>query len=120
MDQRKQKRIFHVNILRKRHNSVAESFLTEEVLEDDDGIDLVAWRDGNDDGEPQLGEHLSSARKAEMRGILQQFSKVLCNEPGRTTIGEHTIDTADALPPYRLLHAYRDTVQEELREGRDY
>ena len=53
-DQRKQKRIFHVNMLRKWHNPVAVLFLAEEVLEN-----IVAWRDGNNDGEPQLGGQLS-------------------------------------------------------------
>ena len=49
-----------------------------------------------------------------------KFSEVLSSQPGRTTVTEHRIDTAKVapvrLPPYRLPLAYRDTVQEELRQ----
>ena len=52
--------------------------------------------------------------------MLQRFPDVLRSEPGRTTIIEHTINVGAAspikLPPYRLPHAYQDTVKEELKE----
>ena len=64
--------------------------------------------------------HLSPAQTAELHGVLREFSEVLRSQSGRTTVTEHRIDTANVapvrLPPYRLPHAYRDTVQEELRQ----
>ena len=45
---------------------------------------------------------------------------MLCSTPGRTNVTEHWVDTGEAkpvrLPPYRLPHAYRDTVREELKQ----
>ena len=46
---------------------------------------------------------------------LSDFGDVLTNEPGRMTITEHNIDTGDA-NPYRLPHAYRDTVCRDLQD----
>ena len=52
--------------------------------------------------------------------MLKEFNDVLRNEPGRTALVEHHIATGTAtpirLPPYHLLHAYRESVQKELRE----
>ena len=49
------------------------------------------------------------------------FSRdVFSNKPGRTDILQHHIETRESrpvrLPPYRLPHAYRDTVEKELKE----
>ena len=42
------------------------------------------------------------------------------NQPGPTDVAEHTVDTGTArpvkLPPYRLPHAHRETVQREIDE----
>ena len=116
-DRRKQKRVFHVNMLRKWHPPTAVSFMAEEVLEDVD--DVVTWKE-DDDGTPQIGSQLSPAQTRDVEKILQEFSEVLCSKPGRTTVTEHQRDTGQAspvrLPPYRLPHAYKQTVREELKE----
>ena len=45
---------------------------------------------------------------------------MLKNEPGRTTIAEHSLETGSAVPihqpPCRLPHAYREIVQKELEQ----
>ena len=86
----------------------------------DDVDDVVLWRDEECDEAQQLGTHLSPAQTAEMHGVLREFSEVFSSQPGHTTVTEHQIDTAKVapvrLPPYRLPHAYRNTVQEELRQ----
>ena len=116
-DRRKQKRVFHVNMLRKWHPPTAVSFMAEEVRKDVD--DVVTWKE-DDDGTPQIGSQLSPAQTRDVEKILQEFSEVLCSKPGRTTVTEHQIDTGQAspvrLPPYRLPHAYKQTVREELKE----
>lgn len=52
--------------------------------------------------------------------MLASFSNVLQNRPGRTKLTEHTTNTGTArpirLPPYRLPHAYREAVQQELKD----
>ena len=52
--------------------------------------------------------------------MLQTFEDVLQERPGRTSLTEHRIDAGGARPiklaPYRLPHAYRETVRNELEE----
>ena len=56
----------------------------------------------------------------QLQGVLTDFKDVLCSEPGQTNLVEHTIETGSAppsrQPPYRIPHAYRDTIKEELKE----
>ena len=51
---------------------------------------------------------------------IGHLSIVMQNQPGCTDVAEHTIDTGAArpvkLPPYRLPHAHRETVQREIEE----
>ena len=54
-DRRKQKRIFHVNMLRQWYSPSAVSFLAEEVHEEVD--DVVTW--GDDDKDEVLGPNVS-------------------------------------------------------------
>ena len=104
-------------MLRKWHPPTAVSFLADEVREDVD--DVVTWKEDND-GRPQIGSQLSPAQFQDIEEILQEFSEVLCSKPGWTTVTEHQIDTGQTspvrLPPYRLPHAYKVTVREELKE----
>ena len=55
-----------------------------------------------------------------LQKLLRQFGGVLCRSQGKTSVVEHCIATNNASPirliPYRLLHAYRDTVKDELKE----
>ena len=64
-DRRRQKRVFHINMLHKWHSLTAVSFLAEEVPDD-----VVTWNDPGDDEAPQTGEHLSPAQTKEMQGVL--------------------------------------------------
>ena len=73
------------------------------------------------EGEATVGERLTSAQQKELKKLLSQFAVVMKNKPGRTTITEHHIETGLAnpvrLPPYRLPHAFRETVQEMMETG---
>ena len=55
-----------------------------------------------------------------MERIVSDFKDVFDTKPGRTSLAEHRIETGLAKPvrqpPYRLPHAYRETVQKELAE----
>ena len=50
--------------------------------------------------------------------LLEKFSDVISDTPGRTDLVEHHVLTRDThpvrLPAYRLPHSYRDTVKQEL------
>ena len=51
---------------------------------------------------------------------MKQFSVVFKKEPGRTDVVKHKIPTGDAnlvrLPPYRVPHAYRRVLKQELED----
>ena len=51
---------------------------------------------------------------------MSEFAQVLANTPGRTQFAEHCIKTGSAhpvrLPAYRIPHAYREIVQQEIEE----
>ena len=122
-DCRKKNRLFHVNMLRKW--PVCEptdiGYWCEEVLETSED-DLPVWggNDGSTLTEARLAERLSQDQRATLQGVLEVFSDVFQDKPGRTSMIEHAIETGSAqpvrLPPYRLPHAYRQEVKDELEE----
>ena len=91
----------------------------EEVLETSED-DLPVW--GGNDGttltEARLAGRLSQDQHATLQGVLEVFSDVLMDKPGRTSVIEHASETGSAQPvrlsPYRLPHAYRQAVKDEL------
>ena len=117
-DRRKRKRIFHVNMLRSWVGPDT-SYLAEEVCGVDDD-EIVPW-DGRPEGEhPALGDHLSPTQVAQLDALLHEFEDVLQERPGRTSLTQHRIDVGGVRPiklaPYRLPHAYKETVKSELEE----
>ena len=119
-NRRKPLRIFHINMLRKWHSPTALSCWAEEVsTEDPDDDDIDTWSDTTNDN-PTLGDQLSPQQTQDVHSLWKTFSTVLNEKPGRTNITEHRIHTGEAqpirLPPYRIPHAFRDTVRDELTE----
>ena len=123
-DSRRRNCIFHMNMLREWHSPSAASFIAKEVTGEapDDPDHVVLW-DGTDaDGkeQPVVGKSLLPSQQAELHQLLLEFTDVLSSRPGRTQIAEWSIRTGTAapirLPLYRLPHAYRDIVKEELDE----
>ena len=120
-NRRKQKQIFHVNMLREWVSPTALSCYAEDIVEEDpDDDEVVTWRDCDNHTSPTLGEGLSADQHKDVKDLWQKFSHVLNEKPGRTSVTEHTIPTSDAkpihLPPYLIPHAYRDIVRNELKE----
>ena len=117
VDKRKRERIFHVNMLCKWHTPTVSSMWTGE--EPDAEIDeVLLWKD--DEGGPLLRDQLSTIVKKQLQELLEEFQEVLQNEPGRTNLTEHSINTGLAppsrQPPYCVLFAYQETVLQELEE----
>ena len=58
-----------------------------------------------------------------MKQLLAEYKEVFRDEPGRTTMAEYDVITGDAqpvrLPTYRLPHAYREPVKQEMEEMLD-
>ena len=115
-DRRKRKRVFHVNMLKPWHTPTHINCLAEEV---DDGEDVPMWNDGfGEDVQPTVGD-LDGRQMEELHALLKEYSDVIRSTPGRTMLAEHRIETRDARPirqaPYRLPHAYRDQVLDDLK-----
>ena len=100
-DRRKRKRILHVNMLRKWHNPTvaATSFAAEDVPFDSGEYDVPVWKK-EDTAQPQpaIGEQLSTNERREVEELLRQYSSVLKDQPGHTTLTEHLIHTVDTHP----------------------
>eukprot|EP00731_Ephydatia_muelleri_P021055 Em0013g782a len=58
--------------------------------------------------------------RKDLDSLMSEFAQVLANTPGRTQFAEHCIETGSArpvrLPAYRIPHAYRETVRQEIEE----
>ena len=67
-----------------------------------------------------MGEQLTAEQRDELCTLLEEFSGVMSNMPGVTSMAEHRIETGNArpvkLPPYRIPQAYRETIQLEVKE----
>ena len=117
-DRRKQKRIFHVNMLRAWQAPTAVSCWAEDISDEDE--DPLTYSDTRSDSEPLFEESLSPTQVSDLQCIYERFATVLNSNPGRTTMAEHRIHTGLAkpvrLPPYRIPYAYRDIVREELKQ----
>ena len=117
-DRRKKNRVYHVNMLRKFEMPTASAYFAEERAGvDDDPEDIPTWRDSGN-GEFHVGEQLTETQQADLHQLLNEFSDVFQCKPGCTSKAEHVIDSGNAapirLPPYRIPHAYRAAVKEEL------
>ena len=123
-DRRKRKRIVHVNMLREFYqpsDQTAVGYWCEEADSDGQEEEIPVWRDDSTlPKEPVFGEQLNQLQKEELAGVLAEFAAIFSNTPGRTQLAEHRIECGPArpirLPPYRILHAYRAAVQQEIKE----
>ena len=69
---------------------------------------------------PLVNNDLTPEQAQELQRLLEEFGDVLSNQPRRTKITQHHIETGSTQPIwlalYRIPHAYRDTMQRQLKE----
>ncbi len=98
------------------------NYLAEGTVVDVDMEEVPTWREQGSIGEnqPAIGEQLSEVQRRQLERFLKGYSDIMQNQPGRTNLAEHGVNTRLAWPikqpPYRLPYAYRQQVQEELKE----
>lgn len=94
----------------------SSSYMSQQDTEEDSG-DILSWRD-NKGGSPTFGSQLTTEQQNDLQTLLTEYSGVLSDIPGQTTLVEHHIDTQEErpirLPSYRLPQAYRSMVQNEM------
>lgn len=73
--------------------------------------------DGNEE-KAVISIKLPEQQREEMERLLEEFSDVLQNRPGRTDVAEHHIETDTASPvrqaPYRIPYAQREEMKKEV------
>ena len=67
-DHRKQKRVFHINMLRLWHLPSVVSILAEEVQEEVD--DVISWDDHGGEETPVVSDHLSTTQRKELDELI--------------------------------------------------
>ena len=117
-DHRKRLRVFHVNMLKKWHVPAVASYFGDQGADEAD--DVVLWKDDAEETQPVINEELTPRQKQELQRLLHEYTSTLQDAPGQMMLAEHRIDVGQSrpvrLPPYRLPHAYRDMVKEDLRD----
>ena len=118
-DHVKRKRVFHVNMLRKWQMPESTALFVDVMDPDVVQGELELWDDENPDDGITISQQLSAKQRGPLRQLLDGYRDVLQSTPGRTDYAEHSIDTGESspirLPPYRVPHAYRTEVEEELQ-----
>ena len=113
--------VFHVNMLKRWHESQPANDQTTYLMEETDQTDdIPSWRDAGDQRAPRFGERLTGSQQETLQQLLRQFDAIMSNVPGRTSLIEHRIptstDKAIRQQPYRIPRAYQEEVTMELRE----
>ena len=107
-------------MLKKWNTTTYGNYWAEADREDwtEEEEEIPEWR-----GDSKVGDQLSKTQRGQLKELLTDFVNVMSNNPGRTTVVEHQVMTTGTRPvrlsPYRLPHAYRDLVHNEVQEMLD-
>lgn len=67
----------------------------------------------------QINKNLSQEEISKLREVLEEYSNILTDIPGKTNLGEHEIKLIDQTPvrqkPYPAPHALRDKIKKEVQ-----
>ena len=108
-------------MLRKWHTLSTASLLAKDLSADGPG-EIPLWKEEQNvkEYQPLISDQLNDVQRMQLHTLLDKFNNVLSNEPGKTMIAEHNIETGNAnlvrLQPYRSPHAYRETVRQDLQD----
>ena len=95
-----------VNMLKEFqvHKATESSYFADEVECESD--EVLFWQEGTPQDQPIIGQQLTDEQLLQLQQILKEFSQVLRNQPGRTELAEHKIETGSAHPYGYLLTGY--------------
>ena len=139
---RQEKKIYHVNLMKRWHVTPSQPPVqaailaidpegtTEEVNDTDhehaEYLEVVSWSGPSDEqffplkvsGAQEIKLDMEEPKKGQLQEVFLSFPQVLANTPGRTNLVQHHISVGDASPiqqkPYRVPYAQRDLVEQEL------
>ena len=124
---RKEKKIYHINLLKRWNppSPLKNAFLAIMVGEseaDPEPGDIIPWdwnmlNRATDQFETP---DLTKSERQQLLRVIQELEKVLGPAPGRTTVIEHSINTAEEVPihqkPYRVPYSKREVVKAEIQK----
>jgi len=128
--------VFHINMLKQyfsRDDPVQSNPEADEIQEvavavleeeTDDQLEVCLHSSIEGDYETVLDVHISPDLKEDQREellkLLDEFSDIFTDLPGKTSVAEHRIQLTDDRPirckPYPLPHTLRDEVKSEFEE----
>ena len=119
-DHRKRRRVVHINMLKKWRSPVASVLAASVVHDDDDPVGgEIVTATADSKGTPTLGEELTTSQREQLEEIVEAYSDVFSDKPGKTDATQHCIDTEGAtpfrIPPYRVAKAWEEDVRQEIR-----
>ena len=117
---RKNHRTFHVNMLSRWESPSAVCLLSVGEINNAEP-DFPSWRvDNTADIKPHMDPTLSQMWREDIQKTLEEYKAARGTAAGRTDRANMRIETGPALPssspPYRLAHARKLIVQEEIKE----
>lgn len=130
-DQRKTRRLCHVNMLKAyidktetRNEGFAVNVVAPVMLKEDE-IDTTleqtgSWEDNSERMENLSNKlsHLTVQQKGDLFAVLRRHQEVFRDTPGLTDLAEHDVDVGDAcplkLPPYRVSPQKAALLQQEI------
>ena len=121
-------RTYHANLLKLYHDrEVTEDpveIIGAVVLEPldkeetDADLDLYSNQQTETYKDVQIDESLSVEQQQELKELIKEYQDVFTDIPGRTNLGEHSIQLTSADPvrskPYPLPHSMLEAVEKEL------
>ena len=115
---RKEKKLFHVNMLKPWTNP--EENFVNYIPDEQDELPCFVRDVQQGKSDLKLGESLSEVEKKQMTKLIGEFPMLTRLQPGKTRVIEHRINT-DAQGPvhqraYRIPPALKTEVVEELKE----
>eukprot|EP00731_Ephydatia_muelleri_P003022 Em0001g3022a len=103
----------------KACTAVSTSYWSESGTDVDEDDEIPVWKEESA-GVVHYGPQLTEQQRKDLDSLMSEFALVLANTPGRTQFAEHCIETGSArpvrLPAYRIPHAYREAVRQEIEE----
>ena len=82
-------------------------------------VDDILEEDATEEEEKQNTNNLTYCQEQQLQKLKEKFADVISDDPRRTDLVEHKIETEDAspirLPPYRLPHAAHEYLRKEVK-----
>ena len=109
-DRRKMLGVFHVNMLRQWHTPSAAPCYQVEICEEEEIESLELFDKGQEDS-PVIGEDLTMHQREEVTALIDKYAVTFSNQPGRTDVIEHRIDTGMAVPSRQMFVSATSCIQ---------